>query len=329
MIEIDGSAGEGGGQILRVALAFSCISGKSVRISNIRAGRKNPGIAPQHLAVCNLLSKISNAQVEGARLGSTKLVFHPGELSGGNFEVEIGTAGACTLVLQAALPIMLCCKGECSLKVIGGTHVSGAPTYDYFENVLLPAIGKFGARCQARMERAGFYPKGGGSVFVKTFPSRLQGFRFLHSKPEHASYKIVSASIPEHVAKREERVLKDRLAGIGISGRIDSFNTLSPGNAITIWGGNYGASAIGERGKSAEQVANEACDSFMSEAFSANSSVDSHLADQLLIYATMAKGSSLFYPPKITSHLSTAAFLLSKISERDIRIGMDGIVEVV
>jgi RNA 3'-terminal phosphate cyclase (ATP) len=327
MLEIDGSMGEGGGQVLRTALSFACIRRQAVRISSIRAGRGSPGLAAQHLAVCNLLAKISGATVRGAKLGSTELVFEPGEISGGHYEFDIGTAGSCTLLLQAALPALLCAKSDCSLEITGGTHVPGAPTYEYLANVFLPAIRKFGARCQAGIERAGFYPKGGGRIWARASPSEFSGAEFARQEISGARYCIVSGRLPAHVAQREAEALEGALGKFSPEGSVLEFESASPGNAITVWSGQFGASALGERGKSAESVAGEACAAFLGEA-EGDASVDSRLADQLLLYAALAEGKSSFCAPRTTRHLSTNADLLRQVSERDIRLGADGIVEV-
>ncbi|MCX8198313.1 MAG: RNA 3'-terminal phosphate cyclase [Candidatus Micrarchaeota archaeon] len=327
MIEVDGSHGEGGGQILRTALSFACLSGKKVRITRIRAGRNPPGLAAQHLAVCRLLQSMSGAKVQGGHIGSTELSFEPGKLIGGKFSFDIGTAGSCALLLQAALPVMLMCEKECELEAIGGTHVKGAPTFEYIENVFLPAIRMLGAECQAKMLKAGFYPKGGGRVVAKTKPSKISGLAIRKIEGK-ASYCIVYGGLPDHVAEREEKAVEGLLGAHAPVGRRHKAPSDSPGNAITIWKGLIGASVVGERGKRAEEVASEACKAFLAED-AGFASVDSHLADQLLIYATLAEGKTAFFAPKITSHLSTNAAVLSRLSERDIRIGEDGKVEVV
>jgi len=328
MLEIDGSVGEGGGQVLRTALSIACVKKQPVHISRIRAGRGNPGLRAQHLTVCRLLAEISGASMQGAELGSTELVFEPGDISCGNFKFDIGTAGSCTLLLQAALPVMLCAKENCKLEITGGTHVRGAPTFEYFSNVFLPAVGRFGADCGAALLQAGFYPKGGGSASLVTRPSKLSGAEFGSQKISAASYAIISGNLPAHVAKREESEITKNLAGLMPLGKILEFKSASPGNAITIWSGTVGTSSLGEMGKSAEAVAKEACETFKSES-AGGAAVDSHLADQLLLYAALAEGRTTFTAPKITSHLSTNAMVLRQMSGRNISLGSDGSVEVV
>lgn len=327
MIEIDGSVGEAGGQVLRTALSVACVLRKPVRIFNIRAGRGNPGLRAQHLTVCRLLAQITGARMQGASLGSQEIIFEPGEISGGEFSFDIGTAGSCTLLLQSALPVLLSAKGECTLKIRGGTHVAGAPTYEYFSEVFLPAVKKFGAKCEAKMLKAGFYPKGGGEVEVRTLPSEFSGCEFAVQKHGKARYRIVSSGLPAHVAQREENEIVKKLSGFVLEGRAEEVRAACAGNAITIWGGPFGASSLGEVGVSAEKVAQGACESFLSEANS-GAAVDSHLADQLLVYAALAKGKTAFSTPKTTSHLSTNAEVLRSMTGRNIILGSEGKAEV-
>lgn len=328
MIEIDGSVGEGGGQVLRTALSVACVLEKPVRVFNIRAGRSPPGLKAQHLAVCNLLASIANGKVKGAELGSEEITFEPGEIKGGEHFFDIGTAGSCTLLLQAALPVLLHAKKESALTITGGTHVRAAPTFDYFAEVFLPAVRKFGVRAEARMLAAGFYPKGGGKVGIRVAPSGLLGAVLLPGGNEPVRYSIISSGLPSHVAKREEEKLKETLAGKNFDGKISEAKALSPGNAVTLWSGFFGASSLGEIGKPSEKVAEEACGALLSE-MGAGASVDSHLADQLLLYACLAKGKSEYSAGKFSSHLSTNAAVLSAMTGRNIILGEKGKIEVV
>ncbi len=328
MLEIDCSDGEGGGQVLRTALSVSCVLGKPVGISNIRAGRDPPGLRAQHLSACKLLAKISGAEMTGAELGSQRIVFKPGIISGGEYFFDIGTAGSCILLLQAALPVLLHSKKECTLAVRGGTHVRGAPTYEYFSEVFLPAISEFGARASAGMKRAGFYPKGGGEVVLRTKPSSLHGVAFSKGEDSQAHYSIISSGLPQHVAKREEEKVLEMLSAHKPAGKVLEASAECAGNSLTLWSGLFGASCLGERGKSAEMVAKEACSFFLGE-IKAGACVDSHLADQLLAYAALAKGGSFFSTPRFTGHLSTNAEVLRAMTGRNIILGAKDEVRVI
>ena len=324
IFEIDGSAGESGGQILRTSLALSCILGKPMRIRNIRAGRPKPGLAAQHLTVCNLLSGICNARMEGAALGSKELAFSPGKILGGCYNVDIGTAGSCTLLMQAALPVLSHAREKSVLEVAGGTHVQHSPSFEYFSEVFLPAASRFGVRASAQMQRAGFYPKGGGKVSLAVEPSKLRGCKF--SPGAHPiSYSIVSSALPLHVLQREEAEMKKAFPQS--AGFARGVEANCAGNALTIWSGAFGASALGQIGKPAEKVAQEAC-AALAQGLGSGCSVDAHLADQLLIHAALAEGKSEFSTHEFSSHLRTNAGVIRAMTGRNIILGNDRTVTV-
>ena len=327
MLEINGSTGEGGGQILRTALSVSCVTGKPVRVFNIRKGRDVSGLRPQHLTVCRLLAEISGGTVRGAQIGSQEVVFEPQKAEGGKFSFDIGTAGSCTLLLQAALPVLLSAESESELEITGGTHVSGAPTFEYFSEVFIPAARKFGAECSARVVRHGFYPKGGGTVVLRAKPSALGGIRLEARASGKTKYSIVSSAIPQHVAQREESEMRRMLAGRELEGRLENAEASCAGNAITVWRGMIGASALGERGKSSERVAGEACAAFLSEE-KAGAAVDSHLADQILAYACLSEGKTCYDAARLTNHFQTNAEVLRKLTGRNIIVANDREVSV-
>lgn len=327
MIEIDGSTGEGGGQVLRTALSVACVLQKPIRITNIRAGRSQPGLKAQHLTVCNLLAKITNAKIEGAALGSTEIEFSPGEISGGEYSFDIGTAGSITLLLQAALPVLAHAKHPSLLSITGGTHVAFSPTFDYFSEVFLPAAAKFGVNAEVRMLQAGFYPKGGGNAELKVQPSKLAGAAFEPQDHRHVLYSIISSGLPPHVAEREEKELEKALHGHELRGKITEVRSSCAGNAVTVWSGFVGSSSLGEAGKPAEKVAGEAAEAFLAEVKS-GASVDSHLADQLPLYAALAEGKSAYGTSKFTQHLITNAEVLSALTGRNIRLANEREVTV-
>ncbi|OIO21300.1 RNA 3'-phosphate cyclase [Candidatus Micrarchaeota archaeon CG11_big_fil_rev_8_21_14_0_20_47_5] len=308
MIEIDGSIGEGGGQIMRTALSLSCILQLPVSISNIRANRPKPGMAAQHLEVANSLAKICDAKMQGAELGSTAMSFEPGEVRGGNHTFNIPTAGSAVLLSQAVLPVLFFADKVSKVSIKGGTHVSFSPTFEYFKYVFLPAIGKIGARAEAQIIKYGFYPTGGGEISLDINPSRHFSPLFL-SEPsgEIPSALIISSSLPGHVAEREKHELLKAFPKV--KAETLEVSASCPGNAITIFSGSAGACAVGRRGVSAEKVAQEALTSFQaSQGFGA----DTHLADQLLLYCSLAGGKSEIRTPKITSHTKTNINIIGK-----------------
>ena len=320
MIEIDGSYGEGGGQMVRTALSLSAITGKPMRIGRIRAKRPNPGLQPQHLMACKAVRSICRGALEGAEPGSGSLSFEPGPIVGGRYDFDIGTAGSVTLVAQAVIPILLKASKRSSVRIRGGTHVMKSPGYDYFENVFLPAISRFGAKVSARMLRPGYYPKGGGEIEVEVEPSGLRGC--VQWDPDDSVKVLIRLSgLPEHIAVREKKVFVQN----GIEDiRVRQDEALSVGNAVTAWRGGRGAYVLGEKGKRAEAVSQEAYDAIMSERWD----VDLHLADQLLIYAALASGSSGYRTSAITEHLKTNADIISRFvgrrieaTDNNVRIG--------
>ncbi|MBI5226973.1 RNA 3'-phosphate cyclase [Candidatus Micrarchaeota archaeon] len=324
IIEIDGSFGEGGGQVIRTAMTLSAITQNPVRIINIRAGRPNPGLQPQHLMACKAVRNICRGTLEGAEVGSTELKFVPGPIVGGKYEFDIGTAGSVTLVAQTILPILLTKAEKASqVRIIGGTHVMKSPGFDYFENVFVPAIGRFGAKVKTSMKKAGYYPKGGGIIDLEIEPSAsglIGNELWTDNENEKISAIIRIAGLDMGIAIREKKIfVQNEIEKVFI--RQDE--ALSVGNAVTAYAGSRGAYVLGEKGKRAEAVAQEALDGLKNEE-KQKSDVDKHLADQLLIYAALAKGNSRYKTSEITGHLETNAEIITKfLTERKIIIEQD------
>jgi RNA 3'-terminal phosphate cyclase (ATP) len=314
LIEIDGSYGEGGGQVIRTAMTLSSITQNPVRITSIRANRPNPGLQPQHLTACRAVRSVCRGTLSGAEIGSRELSFEPGPIVGGKHEFDIGTAGSATLVAQTLMPILLSASKGSVLRIKGGTHVMKSPGYDYFENVFLPAIRMFGVDAGCRLLKTGFYPRGGGEIEVSVEPSSLHGCASWPHE-EGARVLIRLGGLPEHIAVREKKVfVQNSIEDVHV--RRDE--TLSPGNAVTAWKGFRGAYALGEKGKRAEAVAQEALDALNAE----NGDVDSHLADQLLIYAALAEGQTAYGTSAFSGHLRTNAYVISRFLDR--KIGLEG-----
>jgi RNA 3'-terminal phosphate cyclase (ATP) len=310
MIEIDGSYKEGGGQIIRTALTLSAITKKPVTISSIRAGRPNPGLQMQHLTCAKAVRSLCRGQLEHAELKSTRLTFIPGEIVGGKYEFNIGTAGSVTLVAQTIIPILLYASKKSTVRIIGGTHVMKSPGYDYFEQVFVPAIARFGAAVETRLLRTGYYPKGGGIIELSVKPSKLHGCNDWHAE-EKIRAIIRLSGLPMGIAMREKKIFVQNDI-YDVSVREDE--SYSVGNAVTAWKGLRGAYVIGEKGKRAEVVAQEALDNIEAE----NGDVDCRLADQLLIYAALAEGSTAYTTSRETGHLKTNAYIVSNFIDREL-----------
>lgn len=314
MIAIDGSFGEGGGQIIRTALTLSAITGKPFKIENVRANRPKPGLQPQHLMAVKAVRSVCRGRAEGAEINSTSFSFMPNKIIGGKYEFNIGTAGSVILVAQTIIPILLLAEKPSEVRIIGGTHVMKSPSYDYFENVFLPAISRMGATVETRINRAGFYPSGGGEIEVKIKPSRISGNENWHGSSK-AKAVITLGNLDESIAVREKKIfLQNGIEEIYVR----NYRTLSPGNAVLVCKDFTGAYVLGEKGKRAEIVAQEAIDEFKRESAA---EVDRHLADQLLLYAAIADGRTRYSTSEITEHLKTNAEVIrSFIEEKKIEI---------
>ncbi|MEM0351225.1 MAG: RNA 3'-terminal phosphate cyclase [Archaeoglobaceae archaeon] len=311
MIRIDGSFGEGGGQILRTAIALSCITGEAMEITKIRANRPNPGLAAQHLKGIEAAKLISDAEVEGLKLGSTRVVFKPKTVKGGEYKIDIGTAGSVTLILQTILPPLLIAERPSKLEIIGGTDVAWAPTVDYFKNVTLKAMEELDCRVSLQLKNRGYYPRGGGRILVEIFPSRLSGKQF--EKKDCRIYGISHCqNLPDHVAQRQKEAALKFLKEKGLEAEIslEVLKGTSTGSGITIWCGYKGGSALGEKGKRAEEVGMEAGKNFYDE-FSSRGLFDSHLADQIMVFSAIARGVTKYTTTKITMHQRSNVYVIN------------------
>jgi RNA 3'-terminal phosphate cyclase (ATP) len=321
MMEIDGSYGEGGGQIVRTAVALAAVTGTSIRVSKIRQGRPKPGLAFQHAQAILALAGICSAKTAGILPGSSDITFEPGRIKGGSYRVDIGTAGSITLLVQCLLPAMIRADGPITLKVTGGTDVRWSPTIDYFKSVFLPALREFGARVEVESARRGYYPRGGGSVVLTVTPGSLKP---AHLEPrESGIVEGIShcSNLPEHVARRQAEsataALKD--AGYKCEVAIEGLKETSTGSGITLWSGHKGGSALGERGIRAEDVGKAAAREIIAE-LSSPAAVDLRLADQLIPYLALIGGS--YTVRQISKHASTniwtaRQFLNTKLEIKD------------
>lgn len=318
-ILIDGSYGEGGGQIIRSALSLSMITGRPFRLANVRANRSKPGLAHQHVTAVRASAKISAARVDGAELGARRLSFTPGPVRAGAHRFDIGTAGAASLVFQTLLPALARVDGASSLVITGGTHVPWSPPFHYLEQVFCPVLGRLGFHCDLAVRRWGFYPKGGGEIEA-TVTSASPGAAVALDEPFHlerVSGLSASSRLPEHVRLRQARQLETRLrrAGLRIDVTVMDVAALSPGSFafLCAHGGSSAAgfSSLGERGKPAERVADEAADGLLSF-LAGKAALEAHLADQLLIYLAMIPGSQRFTVAAVTEHLLTNAWVIEQ-----------------
>ena len=319
-IQIDGSFGEGGGQILRTALALAAILKRPVHIKNIRGGRKKPGLRPQHLAAVRALAQITSARVEGAEPGSMLLHFEPRQLESGTYSLDVGTAGSTSLVLQAIIPGMLFSGGPSQVNVTGGTHVAWSPCFHYLEQVFAPAVGDMGADIRFEIEHWGWYPKGGGKVTASISPVERLGAVDRTRRGGLHDIRVLSAvsNLPTSIGKRQQDQALKRLAKKGHNvGQVQLVEapSLGAGTAVFIVAefekAVAGFTSLGKRGKPAERVADEACSHFF-KFMAAKAGVDAHLADQLVLYMALAEGSSSFVARSFTEHLLTNIWVIEQ-----------------
>jgi RNA 3'-terminal phosphate cyclase (ATP) len=308
MIQLDGSTGEGGGQILRTALGLSLVTGLPFTIANIRANRKKPGLMRQHLTAVRAAAEIGCAEIIGDEIGSDKLIFKPREPSGGKYTFSIGTAGSCTLVFQAILPALLMAKEPSEIIIEGGTHNPHAPPFDFIQQTFLPILAEMGGKVTAKLVRPGFYPAGGGCMEFTIIPSpTLKPIELLHLSNPVLSARAFSAQLPEHIGKRELKVIKSKLQLDDEQLENIQINSYGPGNIVTI---SVQAEQLtetftgfGEKNVSAERVGSKVAKRV--QAYLANGApVGPFLADQILIPLALA-GSGCFHTGRPSNHTLT------------------------
>ncbi len=322
MIEIDGSHGEGGGQILRTAIALSAVTGKDVLIGNIRAGRQNPGLSPSHVTSIEAVAELCDAEVDGLFAGSTNIVFKPCQLTGGSFDFDVGTAGSIALVLQSCLLPAAMSKSGVNLVVKGGTDVKWSPPIDFMRLVHLPILTRFGPACDLEIISRGFYPEGGGEVSVEISPvTKLSGLD-LGERGDVLSIDgcAYAQNLPEHVISRMRHSVQKNMLDfkrIRVDSDIRKGHSTGAGIvlAATCENSIIGESALGAKGVKSE-VLGENCSSDLKEVLLTNASVDQHMLDQILLYMALAQGGSRVLAEELTSHAETNIWVIEKFVEK-------------
>ena len=326
MITIDGSQGEGGGQILRSALALSLVTGAPIRIDNIRAGRAKPGLLRQHLTAVQAAAAIGHAEVLGATMGSRRLDFNPGKVEPGNFAFAVGTAGSATLVLQTVLPALLTLAGESTLTLEGGTHNPFAPPFDFLDRAFLPLIGRMGPRVTALLERAGFYPAGGGKFTVRIEPAPALGRIEIMERGKTMGRRAsaVVANLPSSIAERELSVVAEKLGWPReCLHTVEHPLSPGPGNILLLEIASEHITEVftgfGEKGRTSEEVARNAIDE--ARAYLASEApVGPHLADQLILPMAIGPGGR-FKTMELSRHARTNIEVIQKFLPR-VKIGV-------
>ena len=317
MVDLDGSVGEGGGQILRSALSLSLITGLAVRLNKVRAGRPKPGLQPQHLKALNAAAAVGRAQVTGAELGSTQVSFSPNSPAAGDYAFDIGTAGATSLVLQTLFVPLAFAGAASHMSLGGGTHVLWSPSFHYLEWQWLPWLRATGFRGEIALLRPGFYPRGAGSIRARVEPvGALKPLRLVE-RGNLIRIRGLSgvAALPVSIARREHDRMRERLAGLGVPIDIQTcaLESISKGNFVILAAefenGRLCYGSLGAIGKPAEAVADEAVQALL-EGLASGGAVDEYLANQLLLPLCFAPGISELAACRITQHLLTNADII-------------------
>jgi RNA 3'-terminal phosphate cyclase (ATP) len=326
MIEIDGSFGEGGGQILRTALSLSCLFHKPFRIFSIRKSRKRPGLMPQHLTGVRAAQLLSRAEVEGDRIGSMELSFSPGKVKGGGFFFDIGTAGSTMLLLQTLIPALIFSGEKTALTLVGGTHIPFSPSFHYVREVFIPFLKKAGIEIALSIGSCGFYPKGGGRIRAELLPVKEVMPLRIADRGSMIGVKGVSgvANLPLSIAERQRNAALAKLLSYGIENthkadiELREVPSLGQGTFIFLKTESEhsiaGFTALGERGKRAEAVGEEAATELI-EYLGTDAALDSHLTDQIVLYLSLCKKQSMFTTCRITQHLLTNLWVIGLFHE--------------
>jgi len=322
---IDGCMGEGGGQILRTSLALACITGRNLHIKNIRAARRKPGLAKQHLICVRAACEISGGKCEGAALGSQVLDFQPGTIHGGHFTFDIGSAGSATLVIQTILPALFLADKPSTITVTGGTHNPWAPPYDFLAETFLPAIGTAGFDAGCKLEKHGFFPAGGGKIALNVQPRHKMPNQTINfcEPPENVQIhaRIYTAKLPDHIARRQKKLLLQSKLKFQNIEHIEVTDSNGPGNCIMLRICNSHRTtvftAFGQKGKPSEKVVGVVVN--LAENFlPSGAAVDRFSADQLLIYMAISKSGS-FTTNELTTHLTTNIETIKKFLPVDFK----------
>ena len=334
MIKIDGSEGEGGGQILRTALGLSLVTGQPFRIDNIRAGRRKPGLLRQHLTCVEAATRISNAETEGASLGSLALRFDPGTVVAGDYTFAVGSAGSAALVFQTVLPALMIGDKGSTLTLEGGTHNPFAPPFEFLQKTFLPILNRMGPRVEVELDRAGFYPAGGGRFHASIEPAQTLKPLEIMQRGNHKSTRgrVLIARLAEEVGIRQMKLLTRKLGLPEGTATLEQVASNGPGNVAMIEiehdSGVEVFTSFGEK-KTSSEVVIKALNREVRGYLKSDAPVGEHLADQLMIPIALAKAGQ-YRAVCASQHSKTNAETISKFLGTSIgideRTGQEGVV---
>jgi RNA 3'-phosphate cyclase len=324
---IDGSYGEGGGQIARTAVALSVLTTQPIQITNIRAHRPIPGLRPQHYTAISCIQAMCDADVDGLSVNSTKLTFTPHDIKPGTYSFEIGTAGSMTLVFQACLLSAFHTTAPLTIRLRGGTDVRWAPSWDYFTHVFLPLISRIGIKTEAQLIKRGYYPKGGGEAVLTIYPVK-QLFSFHADEPQSFSDMngiIHLANLPDHISTRMKHAaikiaMKHNLRSVI---HVDAAPSSSSGAGITLWSASgatiLGSTILGEKNISAETVGENAAYQLVQD-ITSGATVDRYAIDQLISYLVLAPKESVCLIRELSNHTKTNMWLIKQFFNVDFEV---------
>ena len=312
-LKINGGYGEGGGQIIRSAIALACITKQSIHIENIRKNRKVSGLRPQHLTSIRILQKISNAKVIGAEVGSTELKFIPGDIDSLELSEDVGTAGSISLILQVLIPVVAISQKKLSLTIKGGTDVLWSPCIDYTQHVLKEAYSRMGLKFSIELIKRGYYPKGGGEIKLQVFPSKLKSISFSNRKSKDVKIICTFSKIAIEIIEREIEQLKMKLINEDYKVEVEIKNqeAIDSGASLLIYSIDEN-SIIGV--DSLFDKKSQSFDLNFEKFIEKSQGVDANLADMLVVPASLCHGRTTFLVKEITKHLETNLFVTSKIT---------------
>ena len=324
---IDGSYGEGGGQIVRTAVALSVLIRQPIKITNIRAQRPIPGLRPQHYTALACIQKICDAEVEGVSVNSTSLTFTPRDIKPGTYTFDIGTAGSMTLVFQACLLSAFHTSTPLTIKLRGGSDVRWAPSWDYFASVFLPLISKIGIKTETKLVKRGYYPTGGGEAILTIYPTEKL-IPFHAEEPQNFTEMhgiIHRANLPDHISTRMKHAAINIAMNYNLRSniQIDATVSSSPGTGITLWSASgptiLGSTLLGEKTISAQVVGETAANQLIHE-IKSGATIDRYAIDQILPYLVLAPKGSACLIREISNHTKTNMWLIKQFFNIDFEV---------